>query len=310
MTNDRWIEITVRVPPDDVDPVASILTDFTGQPVAIEPQIRRIEGIEFGYEELDAPVTVRAYAEPPLPDSQRDAIEAALAALLLSAPVEPPTYRPLDPTDWSEEWKRFYDVQHIGGRLVVRPSWLEYAPREGEVVVELDPGTAFGTGQHETTRLCLAAIERHLRPGESVLDVGCGSGILAIAAAKLGAGRIRAIDVDPDTIAVTEANAAINDVHTIEAAAGSVGDAWPWPDDPARGVELLVLNISSRAVLLFLPEVIAALAPDGRAILSGFLARDAGEIEAAVIAAGLHIIEVTPELEWCAIVAERQPATR
>lgn len=304
MAPDRWTEITVRVAPADVDPVASLLADLTGQAVAIEPQIRRIEDIDFGYEELDAPVTVRAYAEPALPDSRRAEIEAALQHLVLSAPVEAPAYRELDPTDWSEEWKRFYDIQHIGDRLVIRPSWLDYDARDGEVVIDLDPGAAFGTGQHETTRLCLEAIERHLEAGADVLDVGCGSGILAIGAAKLGAGRIRAVDIDPETIRVTQDNASINGVaDQIEAAPGSLGNDWPWPADPPGDIALLVANISSGTVLLLLPEITAALAANGRAILSGFLAKDAAEIEAAVAAAGLSVLETKSEDEWACLVA-------
>ena len=306
MTAERWTEVTVRVAPPDADAVSGVLADVTGQPVSIEPQIRRLEGVEFGYEELDAPVTVRGYAEPSLAPERREVIEQALRRLALSTPVDTPTYRELDPTDWSEEWKRFYDIQHIGDHLVIRPSWLEYEPAEGDVVLHLDPGAAFGTGQHETTRLCLAAIERHIEPGASVLDVGCGSGILAIAAARLGAARVRAVDVDPDTIEVTEDNAEANGVgDRIEAAAGSLGDAWPWPAHPARDADLLVANISSGTVLLLLPELVAALTEGGRAVLSGFLARDASEIEAAAIAAGLTPLETTIEGDWACLVAER-----
>lgn len=306
MAADRWTEITVHVAPADADLVGTVLTEVTGQPVAIEPQIRRIEHVDFGYEELDAPVTVRGYAEPALPRERRANIEAALNRLVLSAPIETPSYRELDPTDWSEEWKRFYDIQHIGNRLVIRPSWLDYEAAAGEIVLDLDPGAAFGTGQHETTRLCLAAIERHVRADASVLDVGCGSGILAIAAAKLGAGRIRAVDIDPETIRVTNENAELNGVAAqVEAAPGSLGDLWPWNDEPPADVGLLVANISSGTVLLLLSEITDALATTGRAVLSGFLARDAAEIERAVAAAGLTVLEKTAEGDWACLVAAR-----
>jgi len=303
---DRWTEITVRAAPADAELVASILTDLTQQAVAIEPQIKRVEDVDFGYQELDAPVTIRAYAEPAVALERRSLFEATLAGLHLSKPVEPPSYRELDPTDWSEEWKRFYDIQHVGERLVIRPSWLEYAADVGEVVLDLDPGAAFGTGQHETTRLCLGAIERHLQPGVEVLDVGCGSGILAIAAAKLGARHVRAVDIDPDTIRVTEENAAANGVAAeIEAAAGSLGDAWPWAGSPPRDVGLLVANISSGTVLLLLPEMQDALASDGHAVLSGFLARDTAEIATAVAQAGLSVTETNTEGDWACLVARR-----
>jgi ribosomal protein L11 methyltransferase len=306
MAADRWTEVTVRVAPADVDLVSTTLADVTGQPVAIEPQIRRIEQIDFGYEDLDAPVTVRGYAEPALANDRRTAIEAALRQLKLSAPVEAPSYSELDPTDWAEEWKRFYDIRHISERLVIRPSWLEYDAREGEIVLDLDPGAAFGTGQHETTRLCLGAIERHLEPDADVIDVGCGSGVLAIAAAKLGARRVRAVDIDPDTIRVTDENAQANGVSdAVIAAAGSLGAQWPWPDALPEETGLLVANISSGTVLLLLPEIADALAPGGRAVLSGFLARDAAEIETAVRTARLTVLEKTAEGDWACLVAAR-----
>lgn len=306
MAGERWTEVTVHVAPADADLVSTVLADVTGQAASIESQIRRTEHVDFGYEEIDAPVTVRGYTEAALPAERRAAIETALARLRLAEPLEPPGFRELDPTDWAEEWKRFYDVQHIGSHLVIRPSWLEYDAREGEVVLDLDPGAAFGTGQHETTRLCLGAIERQLRAGAEVIDLGCGSGILAIAAARLGAGRVRAVDIDPETIRVTNENAAANAVASqIQAAPGSLGDAWPWPDEPPREVDFLVANISSGIVLQLLPEMAAALSASGRAVLSGFLAKDAAEIETAVGVAGLVVLEKTAEDDWACLVTAR-----
>ena len=304
MAPDRWIEITVRVAPADVDAVATVLSELTGEAVAIEPQIRRIEDRDFGFEELDAPAAVRAYVKSPLAEATRARIEGGLTNLALSQALPAPAYRELDPADWSEEWKRFYEIQHIGGRLVIRPSWLDYDARDGEIVVDLDPGAAFGTGQHETTRLCLGAIERHLEADRSVIDVGCGSGILAIAAAKLGAASVRAVDVDPEAIGVTDENARANGVSgQIEAAAGSLGAGWPWPASPAREVDLLVANISSAIVLELLPEIATSLAPAGRAIVSGFLASDAHEVEAAVAQAGLSHVDTQTEGDWACVVA-------
>jgi ribosomal protein L11 methyltransferase len=301
---ERWIEISVRVSPDDVDPVSTVLADLTGQAVAIQPEIRRIETEDFGYEELDRPVTVNAYAAAPLGDAARAEIEAALGALRLETPIEPPSYRELDPADWAEEWKRFYEIQHIGDRLVIRPTWLEYDPQPGELVIDLDPGAAFGTGQHETTRLCLAAIEAQLVPGAEAIDVGCGSGILAIAAAKLGAGRVLALDVDPEAVRVTEENATANDVAgLIEAAAGSLDETWPWGELPKGSAGLVVANISSAIVTRLLAAIGGALTADGRAVLSGFLERDAGMIEERVAAAGMAVLDRSSEGEWACLVA-------
>ena len=310
MTADRWIEITVHVAPADVDLVATVLADVTGQAVAIEPQIHRTEDRDFGFEELDAPVAVRAYVKPPFAEAGRATIQDQVASLDLSAPLTALTVRELDPADWSEEWKRFYNIQHIGDRLVIRPSWLAYDARDDEVVIDIDPGASFGTGQHETTRLCLAAIDRYLEASGTVIDVGCGSGILAIAAARLGACSVRAVDRDPEAIRVTRENAGSNGVSSrIEADAGSLGADWPWPADATRGADLVIVNITSTIVLELVPAIVGALAPSGRAIVSGFLANDAHEIEAAIEQTGLSRIETRVEGDWACIVAEAPAAT-
>ncbi len=321
----RWIEVVARVPPADVDLVASALHEAGAQGVSIEPAILVSDAADFHYEELDAPSTMRATFLSLPPGSPRRALRARFRALSLTAPLPPLRYVEVRPQVWSDEWKRFYHVQHIGPRLVVRPSWEAYDPLPGEVVVELDPGTAFGTGQHETTRLCLEAIEREVTGAPLVLDVGSGSGILAIAAALLGAREVRAIDNDADTVAIAAGNARLNGVgDRIVFAAGSLPGApdmgalltgepvtgWPWPDWPIRAsCDVLVANISSTVNLALLPAFAQAVRPGGAVILSGFIARDADEVSEATQAVGLIPERSAGEGEWRCLVA-RAPLDR
>ncbi|MEX2229237.1 MAG: 50S ribosomal protein L11 methyltransferase, partial [Dehalococcoidia bacterium] len=191
--SDRWVQIAVRVAPIDVELVADALSAFSPAGVAIHPAIRVDEGGEFAYEELPEPSTLAATVRAPFPEEARRRLEATLAALPLSEAITTVAYIDIEPQDWAQEWKRFYTLQRIGHRLVVHPSWEPYDAAPGEAVVALDPGAAFGTGQHESTRLCLAALEALVRDGDAVLDVGAGSGVLAIAAIKLGARGVRAL---------------------------------------------------------------------------------------------------------------------
>ena len=314
----RWVEVTVRVAPDDVDAVTDALHEAGAEGVSIEPAIRVDDNADFHYEELDAPSLVRATFPSMAPGAERRALRRRLNALELTAPLPALRFAEVGAHQWSEEWKQFYHVQHIGPRLVVRPSWEPYDPAPGEVVVELDPGTAFGTGQHETTRLCLEALEEEQRGTPDVLDVGAGSGILAIASALLGAGSVRACDNDPDTIAIAIENARMNGVDDrIDFRAGSMPGApeqgapmigtpvlgWPWDEPPRACCDLLVANISSTVNLLLLPAFAHAIRAGGTVILSGFIARDADEVREAAAALGLTAVRVTGEAEWRCLVA-------
>ena len=315
----RWVEVVVRVVPADVDVIADVLHDAGAEGVSIEPAIQVDDNADFHYEELDAPSTIRATFPELAPGAPRRALRRRLASLALTSPLPRLRFTEVGAHVWSEEWKRFYHVLHIGPRLVVRPSWEPYEPQPGEVVVELDPGTAFGPGQHETTRLCLEAIEREVTGTPEVLDVGAGSGILAIAAALLGAREVRAIDNDADTIAIAAENARMNGVEErIVFAAGSMPGApttgapmigvptlaWPWPERPPRACcDVLVANISSTVNIALLPAFAQAIRPGGTVILSGFIARDADEVRNAVSAAGLLPDRIEGEGEWRCLVA-------
>ncbi|HEY4685740.1 MAG TPA: 50S ribosomal protein L11 methyltransferase, partial [Dehalococcoidia bacterium] len=227
MTDALWTELSLLVRPEAVEAVAELLQELTGNGVSIEPAIQAL-GPDEGYVlDESATQTLHAYVYGPVAATRRRAVRAQLRRAGLVGAVEGSLrWRTLRDEDWAEAWKAHYDIERVG-RIVVRPAWREYAARPGEVVVSLDPGMAFGTGQHATTRMCLAALQeqrtRNKEQGESVLDLGCGSGILAIAAVALGAGRVVAVDTEEQAVAATRSNAALNGVAgRIEVRQGSI----------------------------------------------------------------------------------------
>jgi len=225
-----------------------------------------------------------------------DAIDRALAARDLRPAIET---RRLAEADWADAWKEHFHVEHVGRRTVIRPSWREYSARPDDVLIHLDPGMAFGTGQHATTRGCLELLEDAVQPGMQVLDVGTGSGILAVAAVKLGAAHVFALDLEPQAVTVTRENAALNGVAArITVALGSLGDAWPFPDPAAGSADLVVANIHARALRELAPLLVAALRPGGAAILSGIIAEQEASVRDTYAALGLHVHGALAGGEW------------
>ena len=309
MSATRWVEVLVRVAPPDAETVAGLLGVLAGSGAVIEPAIRTSDGDDFAYELLDAASAVRAFFVAPLSAAERRKLRRRLASLPLSTPLPRLRYAEVEEHDWSEAWKRLFDVRQVGERLVLRPSWRSYAPARGELVIELDPGRAFGTGQHATTRLCLLALEHHLRAGDRVIDVGAGSGVLAIAAARLGARSVRALDTDAEAVSVARENVARNGVEdVVRVAAGSLGDGGRGAAGAALpATELLadvvVLNISSSVLVALMEEVARALRPGGLLVGSGFIDEAEAEVRLAAVAAGLRPLRVDADEEWRCIVA-------
>ena len=324
-----WLELSVDVDPEAVESVSELLAryGYNGGVVVDQPIIAGADGPEYTYD-TSRPVTLRTYL--PL-DAQaaetRARIEQALWHLGQMRPVGPLRVQQLEEQDWADAWKQHYTIQRIGERTVIVPSWLEYAPQLGDVVLRLDPGMAFGTGLHPTTQLCVQFLERYLKSNDQVLDLGCGSGILAIAAARLGAAAVIALDTDPIAVAATGENVGYNDLgDLVRVAEGSLGSGaalghWLYgttndqgrtmnshQSDPDRSslsvqrFDLVVANIIARVIAALAPDLAAALAPAGVLITSGIIAEREAEVVAALAAAGLTALERGQEGDWVALV--------
>lgn len=205
----------------------------------------------------------------------------------------------VDDAQWAETWKSFFHVQRVGNRVVVKPSWQDYDPQPEDVIVELDPGMAFGTGQHPTTQLCIEFMENLMQKGMTVVDVGTGSGILAIVAAKLGAYSVWACDNDPVAILTAQRNITHNGVEqciSVHLAEGC---------DEAPTCDLLVANITAEVVESLLPLFAARLRRGGCVILSGIVQERSNGVRQRLLAAPWVELLERQRGEWCAFAARR-----
>jgi ribosomal protein L11 methyltransferase len=262
-------------------------------------------------------------------------VEIGLALLRQARGLPEPRVRFLAETDWAEAWKAGYGVLRIGRRLVVRPTWRDdYAPQPDDLLIELDPGMAFGSGLHPTTRLCLEALEDTVRPGQAVLDVGTGSGILSIAAARLGAARVLALDTDPLAVQIARENVALNRVEAVvqvEVGTVQVTNVKRQTSNVKRARQkmgarqasnlqlptsnlqslvsnLVVANILAETIMELAPALAAHLLPEGVLIASGIIAERAEAVLSSLRENGLSLVGRRDDGDWIALVARRVPA--
>jgi len=304
-----WLELSVEADQEAVEAVSGILARVAHGGISVEsPFLLRDEGLA-AVPDLSRPATVRAYVPAIDALAAQRAVDDARRMLghlrpFELRPISELTVRPVHEEDWAAAWKQHFPVLRVGRRLVIRPTWRRHRATAGDVVLALDPGMAFGTGLHPTTRLCLAAIEswadEGLIPGARVLDVGCGSGILAICAAKLGAADVLAIDTDPLAIDATVANARRNRLtRHIRAERGSLPVAGP-PFD------LVVANLIASLLVAMASQLAAAVRVGGRLLASGIFIDREAEVSEALAAAGFRSVGRSVETEWVAIAAQRR----
>lgn len=225
-------------------------------------------------------------------------IKQAMAQLKVELGSLEVTYQILDDADWKDNWKEYFKPSKISEKIVVKPTWYDYELQPGELLVEIDPGMAFGTGTHETTSLCVKMMEKYMKPSDKVLDVGCGSGILSIVGALLGSRDILGVEIDPVAVEVAKENVELNGVSDIVKI--QEGDLTKGLDYKA---DLVVANLMADLVMLLSKDVMKHMTPGGIYISSGILNEKVAAVSEVIEEAGFEIVEVRADGMWSVIVA-------
>ncbi len=295
----------MRVDGESAEAVADVLQRFGHQGVSLEQD--GIPPDTWDEDEVPPPenLILRAYFldDHDFP-GKRTEFETALGHMQLMYPMPIPSYSTVQEDDWAEAWKAHYQPLRVGKRLLVRPMWVDVDLAQEDIEITLDPGMAFGTGTHPTTQLCLEALESLIEPAQDVLDLGSGSGILSIAAAKLGAGKVLALDIDPIAVQATGENAVSNGVaHQIVAEQGSLETVM----SSARRFDIVIVNILARIIIEMTERQLGQIVrPGGIAIFSGIIDTQVDEVEAGLRRTGLTPFARRGMGDWM-LVETRRP---
>ena len=302
------LEVSLLVDGEMAEAVADILAHYIPNGVVIEST--QVAPDPDGEGHIVGPLRVCGY----LPittevNTLRAKIQESLWYLGRIRSLPEPEFRIIDEANWVEAWKEHYHPIRIGELLLIIPAWMP-VPDEPPAAVRIDPGMAFGTGTHPTTQLCLQIAEKHIQPGQNVIDIGCGSGILSIAALKLGAYRVLAVDIDPLAIQSTQQNAILNGVENrIELAAGSVQEIRSGLYS-LKSAPIVFANILAPVLEELLEQGMGNLiTPDGLGILSGILVEQAGRVEKAARKQGFRVVEREQNGDWVALGISRPSKT-
>ena len=307
-----WIEVRVITKSEALEPISGIFYSLDCKGVAIEDP-EDILGREQGpltwdladinvLEHKGKVAVVKAYfAEEDNIEDVLEYVNERLTELkemgldLGEAKVE---HEKMYEEDWANTWKQYYKPSKVGEKIVVKPIWEEYEAKEGELVLELDPGMAFGTGEHETTRMCIQALEKFTKKDSVVFDVGCGSGILAIAAAKLGAKLSVGVDLDPVAVESSKENVKYNNLNNIEILEGNLVEVIDGKAD------VVVANILAEIICILTDDVKRVLKDNGIFITSGIIHDRVDMVCEKLEATGFEVIEKNRDGEWNCIVAK------
>ncbi|MUT66654.1 50S ribosomal protein L11 methyltransferase [Paenibacillus sp. NEAU-GSW1] len=327
----KWHEITISTTEQAIEMISNFLHEMDADGVSIEESgtLNKQRDTSLGqWYELplnDIPeghAVIKGYF---LEGTDMGAVEASLRPSidqLREFGIEPGDYeissKIVDEEDWANAWKQYFKPIRVSDRLTIKPTWEDYEAGEGENIIELDPGMAFGTGTHPTTALCLQTLESVIKTGDEVIDVGTGSGILAIGAVKLGASRVLALDLDPVAVSSATENVRLNGLSdTIEVVESdllgvlggkvvhAVNETEARQTSVSLPVDLVVANILAEIILLFIDDVYAALKPDGIYIASGIYKNKETDVEEALIRSGFTIVEKRRDEDWIAFVARK-----
>lgn len=302
----KYIEITIHTNTLGSEIISEILWEYTDQGVAISDvndilELDRMKKGTWDYvdEELlknkDADVLVKGFIPADTPETVAE-IERRVLSLkdFIEFPIGSleTVKREIDGDEWLYKWKENFKPIHIGN-IVVCPEWIKYEPKENEKIVKLDSNMAFGTGEHETTSMCVEMLAKYVKPDDTVIDVGCGSGILGISASKLGAKKVIMTDIDECATSASEHNVKLNNVFNAEIFLKNLLD-----DDETVG-DVVVANIMAEILVGFSKDIKKNVSKDGIVILSGILTTKAELVKDAYILAGFTHLETKIKGEWC-----------
>lgn len=307
----QWSEISVSIDREGVEAVANMFHELGAGGVVIEdPElINSYRAGGWAYEDLpsvgpERGVIVRAYlpVDSRLPVRLQE-IKASVNQILSTLPhlqgkIE---FRRVEDEDWAGAWKKYYQTTKLGDRLVIKPVWEQYLPSSEEIVIEIDPGMAFGTGTHPSTVMCLLGLEDYINGGERVIDIGTGSGILAIAAAKLGASAVIGIDCDPIAVKSARSNVELNQVADRVSL---------YQGDLLTGIQatadLIVANLTADLIKVLAAQLDSILLPGGRAILGGIITARLAEVQDNLREAGYVTTETRTQDDWVTLVVQKE----
>jgi ribosomal protein L11 methyltransferase len=322
----RWHEITVQTTEEAIEMISNFLHELGAGGVSIEESgtLNKQRDTSLGqWYELplnDIPegrAVIKGYFyEGTAMDEILEQLQASVVQLgEFDIDTGSPTYevKEVDDEDWANAWKQYFKPIRVSERLTIKPTWEEYSPTPGELILELDPGMAFGTGTHATTALCLRTLEKVIQQDDDVIDVGTGSGILAIAAAKLGARHVLAVDLDPVAVSSATENSKLNvlenqitvklsDLLGVLKASETEASAELGVKLP---VQVVVVNILAEIIILFVEDVYEVLRPGGYYVASGIITSKEADVEKALQAAKFTIVEKNYDSDWVVIVARK-----
>lgn len=309
----RWTEICVHTSHEASEITSFYLQELGAEGIALEDATVLSVDWTQGYGEIvelnpdDYPeegVRIKAYLPETMDlNTVLETIERKLQELS-NYGIDPSpgkiTTRSIEEESWSHAWKKYYKPVQVTKKITIQPVWEEYTPREDELIIRLDPGMAFGTGTHPTTILCLQLLEKYLKPNDRVIDVGCGSGILSIAAAKLGAASVLARDLDPIAVKSTRKNVTLNGLEeTIECEEGDLLKG------TTKLAEVIVSNILAEIIVQFMHELPRVLVPGGIFIASGIIEEKKELVCQSLRKMGMEVVEMIHQEGWVAIVAKK-----
>ncbi len=305
---EKWLKVEISAPSELMDALGNFLTETGAQGVFQESLTPQTPG---DFPEPIIEEILKAYFPQ---DSRTEKRLAALEKYIDSLhEIFPESEKPsftlenISDPDWGEQWKKYFKPIRVSNNIIVKPTWERYTPSGRDIVIEIDPGMAFGTGQHPSTRMCMEAIENIIMKDRSikewkVLDVGCGTGILGITAAKMGAQDVICVDIDKKAVEIAAENAAINNVKSSLRILNKNVVAIDKPRN------LIIANLTAKLLLTLRPNLIQLLLPEGYMIISGIIEQDIKIIEEQFIADTLTIYQVITEKEWVCCILKKKAA--